>query len=228
MTYNVLVYGDSNTWGWKGVEVAFPSSRYADNERWAGVLAAELGDKFKVSVDGLTVRSTNLDEPAAWNSVPADAFNGGKNLPAAIAREMPLDLVVIMLGTNDLKNDLARSAEDIADAIIEVAKVAKGTEGGVAYTYRAPEVLVISPPPVSTMAHPDFALMFEGGQEKSRKLGAALKAVANAAGIESFDASVVIPKAAGLDGLHMSAEQHKVLGRAVAKKIHVMADAAVD
>lgn len=215
----ILVYGDSNTWGWIGVEEAFPSTRYADGERWAGVMAAELGSGYQVAVDGLTVRATNLDDSMDWNAIKADMFNGAKTLPAAIAREMPVDVLIIALGTNDLKVETNRSAEDIAEAIIEVARVAQGCAGGVAYHYGAPEVLVVSPAPVDDMPHPDFAAMFEGGKAKSEALGAALKTAADKAGIASFDAGAAVGNAQGADGLHMSRDQHAKLGKAIAEAV---------
>ena len=109
--------------------------------------------------------------------------------------------------------------DDIAAAIIEVAQVAQGCGGGVAYHYDAPKVLLVSPAPVNDMPHPDFATMFEGGKAKSEALGAALKSAADAAGIASFDAGAVIGNAQGVDGLHMSQEQHAQLGHAIADKV---------
>lgn len=219
---NILVYGDSNTWGWIGVEEAFPSTRYGDDERWAGVMAAELGNDYQVAVDGLTVRATNLDDSMDWNAIKADMFNGAKTLPAAIAREMPVDLLIIALGTNDLKAETNRSAEDIANAIIDVAKVAQACSGGVAYHYDAPQVMVVSPAPLNDMPHPDFAGMFEGGKAKSEALGAALKSAADAAGIASFDAGAVTGNVQGADGLHMSKDQHAQLGRAIAERVKAL------
>lgn len=213
----ILVYGDSNTWGWIGVHEAFPSSRYGDDERWAGIMATELGDEYDVAVDGLTVRATNLDDAMDWNAITADMFNGAKMLPAAIAREMPVDLVIIALGTNDLKADTNRSAAEVADAIIDVAKAAQGCAGGVAYTYDAPKVLVVSPAPLNDMPHPDFAAMFEGAKVKSEAVGAALKSAADKAGIASFDAGAVVGNVRGIDGLHLSKAQHADLGRAIAR-----------
>lgn len=222
MAKKILVYGDSNTWGWIGVEEAFPSTRYTDAERWAGVMAAELGEAFDVAVDGLTVRATNLNDTMDWNAIKADMFNGAKTLPAAIAREMPVDLLIIMLGTNDLKADTNRSETDIAAAIVEVAKVAEGCAGGVAYHYSAPKVLVVSPPPVNNMPHPDFAAMFEGAKAKSEALGAALKSVADQAGIASFDAGALVGNVRGVDGLHMSKDQHALLGKAIAETVRTL------
>lgn len=218
----ILVYGDSNTWGWIGVQEAFPSTRYDDNERWAGVMSAALGDDYDVAVDGLTVRATNLDDSMDWNAIKADMFNGAKLLPAAIAREMPVDLLIIALGTNDLKAETKRSAEDIANAIIEVAQIAQGCAGGVAYHYDAPQVLVVSPAPLNDMSHPDFGAMFEGGKAKSEALGVALKSAADAAGIASFDAGALLGNAAGADGLHMGKEQHAELGVAIAAAVRAL------
>lgn len=218
----VLVYGDSNTWGWIGVEEGFPSTRYDNDTRWAGVMASELGADYDVAVDGLTSRATNLDDSMDWNAIKAEMFNGASLLPVAIAREMPVDVLVIALGTNDLKADTNRSAEDIANAIIEVAKVAQGCAGGVAYHYEAPQILVVSPAPLNTLPHPDFAGMFAGGKEKSEALGAALKAAADAAGIASFDAGALVGNVAGVDGLHMDKAQHSDLGLAVAQAIRAL------
>ena len=218
----ILVYGDSNTWGWIGVEQAFPTTRYTDDERWAGVMAAELGAGYEVAVDGLTVRSTDLDDTMDWNAITADMFNGAKTLPAAIAREMPVDLLIIALGTNDLKAETNRSAGDIAKAIIGVAEVAQGCAGGVAYSYGAPQVLMVSPAPVNDMPHPDFAAMFAGARPKSEALGAALKQAADRAGIASFDAGAAVGNAQGTDGLHLSREQHRRLGKAVAAAVRAL------
>ncbi len=218
----VLVYGDSNVWGWIGVPEAFPSTRYDDADRWAGVMAAQLGGDYDVAVDGLTVRATNLDDSMDWNAIKADMFNGAKLLPAAIAREMPVDLLIILLGTNDLKADTNRSAEDIANAIIEVAQVAQGCAGGVAYHYEAPQVLVISPAPLNDMPHADFAGMFDGGKAKSEALGAALKSAADAAGIVSFDAGALVGNVTGADGLHLSKDQHSKLGHAIADVVRTL------
>lgn len=222
MKKNILVYGDSNVWGWIGVEEAFPSRRYRNDERWPGIMAAELGDEYHVSVDGLAVRSTNMDDAVDWNNIEAEMFNGAKLLPAAIAREMPLDLLIIALGTNDLKAETARSAADIAEAIVALARVANESAGGVAYHYQAPQVILVSPVPVNDMPHPDFAAMFEGAKQKSELLGEALKAAADKAGIAMFDAGMVVGSAKGVDGLHIDVDQHKKLGMEIARFVRTL------
>lgn len=215
----ILVYGDSNTWGWRAVPEGFPADRFDDETRWAGVMATALGSGYRVSVDGLTVRSTDLDDPLDWNLITGAQFNGKATLAAAIAREMPLDLVIIMLGTNDLKAEYGRSAADIAGALGGLAELVASSQGGVAYTYGAPKCMLVAPPPMNTLPHPAFAEMFKGGAEKSRLLGAALSRVAAKAGAAYFDASGVVPVVEGVDGLHMSETQHRDLGLAMAKAV---------
>ncbi len=219
MQKKILVYGDSNTWGWVGITEAYPSTRYGDEERWAGVMASALEGEFRVSVDGLTVRSTDLDDSMDWNSITADMFNGARLLPCAIAREMPVDLVIIALGTNDLKAETGRSAKDIAEAIMSLADLTATTTAGVAYHYQAPQVLLIAPAPLAELPHADFAAMFAGGQAKSAALGAELTKLANARDVACLDAGAVVGTTAGVDGLHLSKNQHQKLGVAIAEKV---------
>ncbi|WP_158527232.1 SGNH/GDSL hydrolase family protein [Pelagibaculum spongiae] len=219
MNKKILVYGDSNTWGWIGVEEAFPSTRYNDDERWAGVMSDALGSDVSVAVDGLTVRSTNLDDSNDWNNITADMFNGAKLLPCAIAREMPLDLLIISLGTNDLKSETNRSAKDIAEALIGLSEISNQSASGVAYKYDAPKVLIIAPAPLNSMPHPDFAAMFEGAQKKSKNISFELKKAASGRDIFILDAGEIIGAAASVDGLHISKQQHNQLGIAVAKTV---------
>ncbi|MEH6442710.1 MAG: GDSL-type esterase/lipase family protein [Oceanospirillaceae bacterium] len=219
MKQRILAYGDSNTWGWEAVETAFPAKRYNDEERWAGVMDNTLGEQYSVVVDGLAVRSTDIDDAMDWSSVKAEFFNSKKTLPAAIAREMPVDWIIIMLGTNDLRAQCERSAQDIANAIIGLTEQVALCEGGVAYPYAAPKCLVVAPPLLSEKLHPEFVDQFAGGREKSEKLGSALQKAAQAANVAFFDATSVIPEVAGIDGLHMSQAQHETLGVALANVI---------
>ena len=114
----VLIYSDSNAWGWVPTENGFPTVRLPDDQRFGGVLERELGEGYEIVVDGLNNRTTDLDDPQDWGNVPASAFNGAAKLPGAIARELPLDLVIVMLGTNDTKAQFERSADEIAEAAV--------------------------------------------------------------------------------------------------------------
>ena len=91
---NILCYGDSNTWGCKpGVLTRLPA-----NVRWTGVLAEMLGDDYRVIEDGINGRSTAWDDPSNL------CRNGISGLGYSLYRSKPLDLVIVMLGTNDLNH----------------------------------------------------------------------------------------------------------------------------
>ena len=90
----LLCYGDSNTWGY----IPGSAGRYTFNQRWPGVLQNELVGRARVFEDGLSGRTTIYDDPFEKN------LNGEKHLLAALKRCTPLDLVILMLGTNDLKS----------------------------------------------------------------------------------------------------------------------------
>ena len=92
----VLAYGDSNTWG--AATVARPDDRYAYEERWPGVMAATLGGGWRVIEEGLPGRTTVHDDP-----VEGAYMNGKTYLMPCLRSHRPLDVVAIMLGSNDLK-----------------------------------------------------------------------------------------------------------------------------
>jgi lysophospholipase L1-like esterase len=100
-TRRIMVYGDSNTWGYIPVESGL-TTRYPENVRWPGVLRAALGPGYEVIDEGLSARTTDLPD-LTLPHISGAGLDGSAYLPAAIATHLPLDLVVIMLGTNDLK-----------------------------------------------------------------------------------------------------------------------------
>jgi len=126
----------------------------------------------------------------------------------------PIDLVVLMLGTNDLKKRFSVSAFDIGRSIgvlLEIIGRSAAGRGGA-----RPPTLVISPPPVGALS--EFAEMFEGAKEKSLALPRYYREHAALNGCGFFDAGEVI-RTSDLDGIHFEAAEHGKLGRAVAAKV---------
>lgn len=130
----VLCYGDSNTWGYNPRTQA----RYSRSERWPGVLAAELGSGFHVVEEGLNGRTTVWDDPIEGYK------NGKEYLIPCLESHKPLDLVIILLGTNDLKTRFSVTASDIASSAGVLVKMTLKSETGPALA--APQVLLIAPP----------------------------------------------------------------------------------
>ena len=187
----VLAYGDSNTWG--AATVARPDDRYAYEERWPGVMAATLGGGWRVIEEGLPGRTTVHDDP-----VEGAYMNGKTYLMPCLRSHRPLDVVAIMLGSNDLKARFAVPASDIAAGAGELVRVVKqaeaGRDGGV------PKILLIAPAPMlnHTGERPDIGRMFVGGYEKSLELAPLYRAVAEAHGVAFLDAQAAVDKRRGI------------------------------
>jgi lysophospholipase L1-like esterase len=214
-TKRVLCYGDSLTWGWIPVADGMPTERYPRPQRWTGVIGARLGDGYEVIEEGLSARTTSADDPTD------PRLNGAAYLPSCLASHLPLDLVVLMLGTNDTKAYFQRTPLDIALGMSLLVTQVLTSAGGVGTTYPAPQVLVVAPPPLPPMPHPWFQLIFEGSQEKSARLAEVYAAMASFVKVPFFDAgSVIITE--GVDGLHFTAENNRVLGEALAEQVSTL------
>jgi lysophospholipase L1-like esterase len=180
--------------------------RYPLEDRWPSVLQSELGDDYLVIPEGLNGRTTVWDDPI-------EGYKSGKQyLIPCLESHMPLDLLVIMLGTNDLKMRFSLPACDVARGAAVLAKMASLTETGPGGS--APEVLLIAPPPLGMLT--ELAEMMTGGTEKAQAFSEQYRLHAEEVGCHYMDAGQVVVTS-DLDGLHLeSGEQHK-LGRAVAR-----------
>jgi lysophospholipase L1-like esterase len=198
----VLCYGDSNTWG----DDVRTGRRFSRDERWPGVLQKTLGNKYHVIEEGLRGRTTVWDDPI-------EGYKSGKTyLIPCLETHQPLDLVIIMLGTNDLKKRFSVSAQDIAKGagvLVDIVnKSSCGRDG------KPPKVLLLAPPPLGKLT--ELYEMFEGGYEKSQKFSEHFRNVAKEHGCEFFDTSTVI-RSSDIDGVHLEKDAHKALGEAVTK-----------
>lgn len=200
----VLCFGDSNTWGWNPATRA----RYARGERWPGVLRRGLGDGYEVIEEGQNGRTTVWDDPIEGHR------NGREYFIPCLASHAPLDLVIIMLGTNDLKVRFSLSAYDIASGVGVLADIAKRSDAGPDGT--SPIVFLIAPPPLGRLT--EFADMFSGAVPKSRRFSEQFHRVAGEVGCALLDASQVVVSS-DLDGVHLEAEEHRKLGEAVARGV---------
>jgi lysophospholipase L1-like esterase len=200
----ILCFGDSNTWGYDPVT----RQRFPGNVRWTGVLQAALGQGFRVIEEGLNGRTTVWEDPVEGDKM------GKRHLLPCLESQAPLDLVILLLGTNDTKKRYSAPATDIAAGVGVlldiVARSAAGREG------KAPPVLVMAPAPLTKLTELDQ--MFEGGVEKSRALAPLYAELAKARGCPFFDAGTVI-RCSDLDGIHLEAAAHRALGEAVAREV---------
>jgi lysophospholipase L1-like esterase len=215
--FRIVVYGDSIAYGWVPNPNP-PSTRYGPEERWPGVLQTELGSKYQVIEEGLSGRTTDATDPGS--PISGAQLDGSSYLPACLASHLPVDLVIIMLGSNDLKTVFNRTPLRVAIGAARLIDLVNTLDGGVGTAYKNPKVLLICPPPLNPEIErgPVFAEMFKGGLEKSRQLPELYKAAAKMGGAEFLDAGSVL-STDDVDGLHLTAESQKKLGAAVAVKV---------
>ena len=201
----VLCYGDSNTWGY------LPGSgeRLERSLRWTGVLQVKMGEDVLILEQGLNGRITARKDPFQ------PGRNGAETLPSVLIQNSPLHLVVIMLGTNDMKHMLGLTASDIARNLEDLVLIVQRSLAGPERT--TPEVLLLSPPRLRLLPF-DRNPMFRGAQKKSRRLPDLCAAVARRCRCHFLNATEVAA-ASLVDGVHLDHRGHRLLGEAVAEKL---------
>jgi len=206
----ILCYGDSNTWGYN----PDGSGRYPKHMRWTTVLQKELGESLDVISEGLNGRTTVWDDP-----VRGDYRNGKKYLLPCLHTHKPIDLVILFLGSNDLKPRYNVTSMEIAQSVEMLVDIVKKSETGPNMT--SPEILVIIPPPIlipEEVKQMDYLLPeYEKAVDKSRQFPQAFTSVLNGK-CHLFDSSKYI-KTSEIDGMHLDPESHAILGRELAKYI---------
>jgi len=185
--------------------------RYASDTRWPGVLQHTLGDGYHIIEEGLPGRTT------VWTDPIEGHMSGKEYLTPCLHSHRPLDLVILMLGTNDLKYRFSVSAFDIAESVSALVNIIHKSESGP--DSGVPQILLLAPPPLGGLS--DFSDMFADGTEKSKQLSQHIKRVASLWGVAFFDTSRVIVSS-NIDGVHFEASEHRKLGKAVAEIIKNM------
>lgn len=208
----VLAYGDSNTHGTMPMASLEDMGRFGPAERWPGVAAAALGEGWRVIEEGLPGRTTVYPDP-----VSGVHKNGLAVLPAILESHRPLDAVVLMLGTNDLKQRFQVPPVEIGESVGLLLHHIRHSYTGPGLAQ--PRMLLVAPPPVLEAGC--LAEIFAGGAAKSHRLAATYAAIARRHGAAFLDAGAVIASSP-LDGVHFDAAEHARLGRAVAEALTAM------
>ena len=204
----ILLYGDSNTHGTTPVLDLGASDRFPREERWATRLAGLLPD-WEVIAEGHPGRTTVHDDP-----IEGAHRNGLTVLPSLLESHQPIDVVLIMLGTNDLKERFSVNAGDIALSLERLVRVIKASGAGP--DGAAPGVLLVAPPPIVEVGC--LASVFAGGAAKSRALAAEVAAAARRSGVPFLDAGQAV-EVSPIDGIHYGPEANAPLAKAFAAAI---------
>lgn len=206
----VLCYGDSLTWGHNPETL----SRHEHEDQWPTTLARALGPSFHVIAEGLGGRTTAYDDFLSG----ADR-NGARILPTILSTHSPIDLIVIMLGSNDMKPSIHGSAVIASYGMRRLVEIVRGH----AYPFggAAPRIILVAPPHIVETRKVDYAEMLGTGAIESPKLAGFYQTAANEMGCGFFDAASVA-KCTPLDGVHLDAENTRNIGEALAPLVRGM------
>lgn len=199
----ILAFGDSLTWGADPVS----GGRHRFEDRWPSVLEAGLDGSARVIAEGLGGRTTMFDDHGA-----AADRNGARILPTLLGSHYPLDLLIIMLGTNDLKPHLCGTASGAGSGIERLVEIAR------AYPYGRDaavlQVLIVAPPLFGEAVGGDWQPVGGSSIAESRKLAPRYREAAEHCGCAFFDAAGVAV-ASPVDGVHLDAANTRAIGQAL-------------
>ena len=206
---NILCFGDSNTWGYDPAT----KTRFPRDTRWTGLLQKYLGNDYYIVEEGLNGRTTNVDEKEEYN---LGYFRKNRSsldlLPAIIESHYPLDLIVVMLGTNDLKSNFNRSANQIAEDMKLVCQTIINNE-----CFNSKSLLLVSPTHIEENS--DIILdSFINTNKKAMALAPLYENISKELGVEFLDASKIV-KTNTIDGIHWDANQHNDFALFIAQYI---------
>lgn len=207
--HTILTFGDSNTHGTPPIEVRGEARRFPAGVRWPTVVHGELGPDWVLVEEGLPGRTTMFDDPLMGSQM-----DGRLGLKIALNSHGPIDVLTIMLGTNDSKMMFGTDPERITAGIAALLGISQSQEmqdrhGGF-------KTLLICPPTVKVQG--PIKDVFYRADEKSAALAPHYKNLAEHWGIGFFDAGSVIETSAQ-DGVHFTADAHQALGKAIAEAV---------
>ena len=214
MKKHIVCLGDSNTHGYCAdpADCADGGIRFNEDERWTQLLQKKLGEEYLVVEEGLSGRTTCFTDPLHEGMSALDYIT-----PCLKSHEF-VDLLIIMLGTNDTKDRFASSAACIAIAMGRLVSKAKATDcwGG-----KQPNILVVAPPPIGEgMLLSDVAeTMGEGCVKKSRELARYYKEQCDLLGCHFLDAGSIGCTFNEVDYMHLTRKGHAQLAERFARLV---------
>ena len=189
----VLCYGDSLTWGYDAASL----DRHPLKDRWPSVLQTTFGASVEVIAEG----------------------NGARVLPTILMTHAPIDLIIIMLGANDMKPWIHGNPVAAKQGMQRLIDIVRGHD--YPFDWPSPQILIVAPPAVSRTENAEFKEMFAGGDEASKRLAPQYAVLADEVGCGFFDAGSVA-ETTPLDGVHLDAENTRKIGQALAPIVRVM------
>ena len=208
----VLCFGDSNTHGTPAMGEIDERRRFDRAERWPAIMASRLGCDWEVIAEGQPGRNAVFDDP-----IEGEHRNGLRVIPALLETHRPIDLVIVALGTNDLKARFSAPVSDIALGLERLVSVIRASDAGP--NLSSPQVLLAAPAPIVEAGF--LGDMFAGGAAKSRALPPLLVEVAQRQKVGFIDLGRVV-EVDPVDGVHLTSKGQAAVGAAMAEAVRKM------
>ena len=206
---NILCFGDSNTWGYDPAT----QTRFSKDIRWTGVLQQLLGSKYNVIEEGLNGRTTNVNEKQDHGLGYFRPFRSAMDLLSVlIETNSPLDLIIVMLGTNDLKTNFNQSSEMIAKNMRLVCESIIDND-----YFQSKSIILVSPTHINEES-PNLLDSFIGTTQASQSFSNSYRKISDDLDLYFLDASESV-KTNQIDGLHWDAMQHSDFANSLFNKI---------
>lgn len=186
----IFCYGDSNTWG----SAAF-GGRIAEGEQWPNIL--EKLSNNRVVQEGLNARVAGSFETRLY-------LNGKTHYEAILRSARPVDIVIIALGTNDIKIKYGRNAQQIVEDLLWYETTTQRVMER--FDEQFPRIIYILP---GNFMSSDY---YEGDESLRQEVIAAIKA----SGREYIELENIKLTE---DGVHYSPKTHEVIAQKVYKKL---------
>ena len=213
MKKHIVCFGDSNTHGYcaEPADCADGGDRFNENERWTCLLQKHLGEEYLVIEEGLSGRTTVFQDPLH------ECMSGMDAIYSCLMSHERVDLLIIMLGTNDTKERFAVNATCIAIGMERLVQKAKNID---AWRDGKPNILVIAPPHIGEGLYniPAGEGMGAGCPEKSRGLAPRYAELCERQGCAFLDAEG-IGEFNQLDCMHLTARGHQKLAEKLAELV---------
>lgn len=206
----IVCFGDSNTYGYNAKDV----NRFTEEERWTCLLAKRLGEGFHVAEEGLEGRTACLEDPLF------EGLCGFRYLYPCLMTHKPVDLLLIMLGTNDVKQRFSCTPANVAKGMERL--VQKALDSKIAFRDNTPNILLIAPPAIEPgyAGTSVYGEMGEGCDVKSRALAPLYEQVAQMTGCHYLDAGQVPGVEMNpYDFMHLSLEAHSAFAGFLAEMV---------
>lgn len=210
MKRHIVCFGDSNTHGY----CAHTGGRFDETQRWCCLLQEKLGEDFLIIEEGLSGRTTCFEDPIH------EGLNGLNYIYPCLMSHEPVDLLVIMLGTNDTKERFGSSAACIALGLKRLIDKAVATTD--CWRDGKASILIVVPQNIDKRYEDTEvgATMGRGCAEKSEGLAEEFARIAGLTGCHYMDANKFITAGPNdIDYMHLTAEGHRQLADVMAEKI---------